>query len=87
MPVVFAFVGALLFIWFLLALTMPPPEDLSTRLLRVGPQSPGRAKRLAQKLGAIRGVREATVIAEEGVAYLKVNDQTLDRSALSQYKR
>ena len=86
MTVVFEFVGVLLFIWFLLALTMPPPEDLSTRLLRVGPQSPDRAKRLAQKLGAIQGVREATVIAEEGVAYLKVNDQALDRSALGKYQ-
>ncbi len=33
----------------------------------------------------INGVRDAAAVPEEGVIYLKVDEQTLDRDALARY--
>jgi hypothetical protein len=37
------------------------------------------------KLTAVRGVAEAVVIAEEGMAYLKVERHALDEAALRRF--
>jgi MFS family permease len=79
---VFAFTLVLLLLWLAVAATMPPLQYVATRLLRVGRQSPPQAKALAQKLRALPGVTEAVVIAEEGVAYLKVDPQRFDERVL-----
>jgi multidrug efflux pump subunit AcrB len=39
---------------------------------------------LAQRLTRVRGVAEAVVIGEEGVAYLKVDKHALDEQALAE---
>ncbi len=85
MAAVFEFAVAALLIWFLVALTMPEPESVATRLLRVGRQQPAQAQALARELSMIAGVAEAIVIAEEGVAYLKVDDRSLDEKALEKF--
>ena len=82
---VFAFTFAVLIFWFLIALKMQEPEHVATRLVRVGPQPPARARELAHELGSIDGVTEAVVIAEEGVAYLKIDVSILDEEALSRF--
>jgi len=58
---------------------------LATRQIRVGTQSASQAEKLAKKLAAVAGVTEAIVIAEEGIAYLKVNARTLDKKALESF--
>ncbi len=85
MASVYAFNGVLLALWFVLTLSMPPMRYLTTRLVRVGPRGSLEARELARRLAAVRGVAEATVIAEEGVAYLKVDDRSLDLATLSKY--
>jgi MFS family permease len=82
---VFAFTFAILVCWFLIALKMREPEHVTTRLVRVGRQQPARAQELAHELGRIDGVREAVVIAEEGVAYLKIDATALDEEDLSRF--
>ncbi len=72
-------------IWFLLAISMAQPSYLSTQLLNVGNISESEANALVSQLLNIRGVAEATVIAQDGVAYLKVNKQELDQDSLWQY--
>jgi hypothetical protein len=39
-------------------------------------------RELSRKLGALRGVKEAVVIAEEGVAYLKVLQSDWDEAGV-----
>ena len=71
--------------WFLLAATMQSPRYLSSHLVRLGEVSEARARQLVGELTRITGVAEAVVIAEDGIAYLKVDLHALDREALKAY--
>lgn len=82
---VFLFSAAMIGIWLLAALTMRSPRYLSTFLLNVGTVSETQAKSLAVELTQVQGVAEAVVIAEDGVAYLKVDLNALDRERLQTY--
>ena len=53
-----------------------------TRLVRVGELDAAGAGELSGRLLGVVGVSEAVVVAEEGVAYLKVDRRRLDESAL-----
>ena len=79
---VFIFNALLAGFWLLLAITMHKPQYLTSQLLNVGLLEEAAASQLALKLSRITGVAEATVIAEDGVAYLKVDKQRLDHDAL-----
>jgi MFS family permease len=68
--------------WLLVAWTMANPRYLSSYLLNVGDLDEVEARLLALRLGEIRGVAEAVVVAAEGVAYLKVDRHVLDEIAL-----
>lgn len=82
---VFALAATLLVAWLLLILGMREPRFLVTRELRIGAKTPAQAEKLAKKLAAVPGVAEAIVIAEEGIAYLKVDAGALDERALSKF--
>ena len=84
-PAVFVLAAVVLTVWGIIAATMPEPKWLETRELRVGRQPPAQAHQLAQKLETIPGVREAVVIADEGIAYLKVDAEALDERALNKF--
>jgi len=84
---VFLFCAAVALVWLLAAATMAQPRYLSSYSLEVGEQDPRSASELAADLMSISGVAEAIVIAEEGMAYLKVNLKDLDREALKAYSR
>jgi len=70
---VFAFGAALSAAWLYLAATMRAPQAVSSKMFHVAEMSADRARELTHKLMTVRGVAEAIVVAEEGVAYLKVN--------------
>jgi MFS family permease len=72
-------------LWFLLAFGMSDPSYLTSQLLRVGPLNEAQAALLSSRLQVIPGVAEAAVVAEEGVAYLKVDQATLDPLALADF--
>jgi len=76
-------VAALL--WFLIAFRMSPPSYLSGYLLNVGVQSAQQASELERRLSRISGVGEAVVMAEEGVAYLKVDSALVDFTILDEF--
>ncbi|HHQ43222.1 MAG TPA: MFS transporter, partial [Chromatiales bacterium] len=59
------------------------PRYLSSEVVRVRVDGPEAARRLSMRLTAVRGVAEAVVVPEEGVAYLKVDPAALDREALA----
>jgi MFS family permease len=82
---VFMFNATLAGLWLLLIVSMRKPRYLSNQLLNVGELDEAGADQLALKLSRIVGVAEATVIATDGVAYLKVDKHQLDRDALLAY--
>ena len=82
---VFIFNSALAVLWLLLVISMRKPRYLSSQLLNVGSLDETTANQLADKLSRVAGVTEVTVIAEDGVAYLKVDKQELDQDALLAY--
>jgi MFS family permease len=73
---------AVLLIWLLLASSMQQPRYLSTYLLNVGVQNESAVAGLTRDLAAVAGVAEVAVIADEGVAYLKVERHVLDDEKL-----
>ncbi|MCF6256265.1 MAG: MFS transporter [Gammaproteobacteria bacterium] len=82
---VFGLCAGMAAVWFLVAATMQSPRYLSSHLVRVGPISEERARHLVGEFTRVTGVAEAVVIAEDGVAYLKVDLHALDREALKAF--
>ncbi len=73
---VFALTAALALVWLVAAATMAQPSYLTTRLI---PVADGKdAESLAAKLRQVPGVAEAVVIAEDKLAYLKVDSKAFD---------
>lgn len=81
---VLQFCGAAALLWLLVAASMRSPRYLTSHLLNVGIMDAQQARQLAQRLTRVRGVAEAVVIGEEGVAYLKVDKHALDEQALAE---
>lgn len=78
----FALCAGLAVVWLVIAAGMRNPPPFSTRLLRLGPLSESAAAAATARLLAVEGVAEAVVVAEDGIAYLKVDRRKLDRRAL-----
>jgi len=78
---VFALTAALALVWLLAALTMAQPSYLTTRLIAVDAAAARAADRLAARLRQVPGVAEAVVIADENIAYLKVDSRSFDAAA------
>ena len=73
---VFALTAATALAWLLAAATMKQPSYLTTRLVAIGEGA--HAVTLAARLRQVPGVAEAVVIAEEKLAYLKVDSKSFD---------
>jgi MFS family permease len=82
---VFMMCATLAVVWFFVAATMQSPRYLSSHLVRVGPIDEARARQLVGELTRVTGVAEAVVIAEDEIAYLKVDLHALDRDALKAF--
>lgn len=81
---VFSFTGALMLVWLLVAITMRPPLPVKTAMFHISDTWQGNARALSAKLAAVRGVKEAVVMADEKVAYLKVMQQDWDEATVQQ---
>ena len=75
---VFALTAVLALVWLVAAATMKQPSYLTTRLVPIGDGQAGDAEGLAARLRQVPGVAEAVVIAEEKLAYLKVDSKVFD---------
>jgi MFS family permease len=73
---VFALTAALAFVWLIAAATMAQPSYLTTRLVPIGDGHD--AAGLAARLRQVPGVAEAVVIAEDKLAYLKVDSRSFN---------
>ncbi len=79
---VFALCVGAAVLWLVLALTMRSPRYLTSHMVHVGPVDDAQATHLAARFTKITGVAEAVVVAEDEVAYLKVDRHALDEQAL-----
>ncbi|PCJ24438.1 MAG: MFS transporter, partial [SAR86 cluster bacterium] len=68
--------------WLLFALSMRVPRQLKSYLINIGVTDQAGAIASADQLSQVAGVEEVVAVAEEGVAYLKVNLVELDEEAL-----
>jgi predicted MFS family arabinose efflux permease len=75
---VFALTTALAVIWLIAAAGMAQPSYLTTRLMPIAENKLSDTAGLATKLRQVPGVVEAVIIAEESVAYLKVDAKSFD---------
>ena len=73
-------------VWLVAAATMTPPERVTSQVLALGPSLGGLdVLGIQRQLLAVPGVRDAVVVPEEGVAYLKVDSQELDSARLTAF--
>jgi MFS family permease len=75
---VFLLSASLALLWLAAAATMARPSYLTTRLVRLSDSQVANAESLAAKLRQMPGVADAVVIAEEKLAYLKVDSNSFD---------
>ncbi|HBG93976.1 MAG TPA: hypothetical protein DDY14_01340 [Chromatiaceae bacterium] len=69
-------------VWLGVVSTLRPPDNLSSHVLPLGVLLAEQAPALRAQLLAIPGVEEAVIVIDEGVAYLKVDNGTLDWARL-----
>jgi MFS family permease len=79
---VFAVCTGLGVLWLLVCAGMRNPLPLSTHMLKLGEVNEQMTDDLTVRLLQVAGVAEAVVVADDGIAYLKVDDKRLDREAL-----
>ena len=72
---VFVFCSVLMGLWLIFALSMKKPPAVKSKMYHLKKISADQAKKLAVALSGLKGVRETVVLAEEGVAILKVDMQ------------
>jgi MFS family permease len=75
---VFLLTAVIALVWLVAAATMAQPSYLTTRLLPIVKSRAADADALAARLRQLPGVAEAVVIAEENLAYLKVDSRSFD---------
>lgn len=79
---VFEFGAVLTGIWLYLSFRMKTPPAVRNLMFHISALSVEEAQRLQRELAAVKGVVETTVIADEGVAYLKVDRRYFDEQGL-----
>ena len=75
---VFSVTAALALLWLLAAATMKQPSYLTTRLVALAENVAREPETIAARLRQVPGVAEAVVIADEKLAYLKVDSKAFD---------
>ncbi len=81
---VFWFSIVLLALWLAVVSGMRPPAAVRTRLYHLEQMSDAEGVQLQQRLAQQQGVREAMVVAAEGMACIKVEMQGFDEAAVEQ---
>ncbi|MDP1558108.1 MAG: MFS transporter [Nitrosomonas sp.] len=78
----YVFCGLLLVVWLILAATMKAPAAVRSKMYQVREMDSVQASSLSQRLSALSGVDEALVLANERVAYLKVDMKGFDEAGV-----
>ncbi|MCB1645636.1 MAG: MFS transporter [Pseudomonadales bacterium] len=70
-------------VWFLLTVTMKQPGNYSTRIVQISPDDELTDKERTDALLSVNGVVDVVVLEKEALAYLKVDEDKFDDSALA----
>lgn len=81
-PAVFLMCAVASLSWLLIAVSMKPPRYWSNLLISLESISTAQANQFAAEMLQLHGVEDVTLHTQEGVAYLKVDSQRLDKPAL-----
>ncbi|MEW6039530.1 MAG: MFS transporter [Pseudomonadota bacterium] len=81
-PAVFLFCAAIALLWLAVASGMQRPRHLSSLMVNLGEISAAAATDLSARLRGVPGIADAVVVPDDGVAYLKIERERLDRSRL-----
>ena len=84
---VLAVASAMVLVWLLFAAGMKQPSNLQSFTLRLDPAGAVDSNLWAKRLLGVTGVEEVVVVAEECTAYLKVDNNRLDKEQLMQLSR
>ena len=79
---VFLVCSGILFVWFIIALTMQSPRHMSSLLKHVDIQTSAQATAITDKLLAVKGVLDVGISVDDSTAYLKVDNELLDEAEL-----
>jgi predicted MFS family arabinose efflux permease len=79
---VFLFCALAALSWLLLSFSMTPPRYWANLLISLQSVTEQRAAEFTSAMLKLKGVEDVTLHYEEGVAYLKVDNQQLDRQEL-----
>ena len=79
---VFLFCAIAAFSWFLLSLSMKPPRYWANLLISLESISEPAANDFVTEMLKLKGVEDVTLHYNEGVVYLKVDNQQLDKNQL-----
>jgi len=71
--------------WLVFAVSMQKPNAFGTTLLNIGKIDIDNAKALTANILAVPGVREVKVAPAEGLAYVRIANDKIDRKRLLQY--
>ncbi len=82
---VFLFAFLMFVVWFLVAFSMQAPTNYKSYTVQLGDVHNDQAPAIAHSLQQLPGVADATVIAEEGVAYLRIDRDTFEEEALKSF--
>lgn len=74
-----------LLLWLVFAVSMGKPSVFGTMILNVGKVSKERAQTMGKNILAIPGVEDVTMVADEGIAYVQIANDKIDRERLLQY--
>lgn len=85
LPAVFQASAGIAGLWLLLAVSMREPAASRSVLVRLEEGAGHDPDDLAMRLASVNGVHEAVVVAEEGVAYLKVDGQQFEPAAVNAF--
>jgi MFS family permease len=73
-------------LWLRLVWTLPIPENLSRHVIALGTSGATLdVSSLEQRLLEVPGVKEAVIVLDEGVAYLKVDSRQTDWARLQTF--
>jgi len=78
----FLAIAGLLLLWVAVALFMPQPRHVATRMLHIEAQGEAAIEKLRKRLMGVQGVVEVELYADEQTAYCKVDSKHLDDDAL-----
>lgn len=81
---VFSFTALMMLSWVAWASTMVAPKPVKSMMFSIGQDWYGDADDLSRRLAMLRGVKEAVILLDERVAYLKVSQHDWDEALTKQ---